>query len=446
MSASKPFLTALFAGFIFLFAGGALGYFVFYEPMVEKKTAAAKLEVEAYDLEQKLAAQRKNVARLADVKKRSLPADEAIANREYYDVLYALLQQAKAPAASTVKPRAVDQKGVPLVTQNPKKPAYVRMAYDITMPKADLWALVNFLKAYYQLNLLQQITSIEIRRAEDVTSSGGKFTATDGSDRKDLNVKIVTEALILDGAEARRAVVPVSNAFAAVGGGPGYHAVAWTSGIGHKLKPQQFTPVLSTNSRDYFAMIAHDPFHGTLPKPPPPPKRVEPPPFVVAPPDPELEPKLDISPYINLDGIAFNYEQGSATASVRDRMNNKAYDVLITPKGVEVTRYVGTTGRRQPDPLFKPSKTLAISDPDSSTARQFRVVGVEFDALYLVDLNERPPWLGGFAAAVGGAIVVDPPRGNKLLRWPLGDSLKQLAPATPEESRRIFGGPEIAAR
>lgn len=445
MNAKHPLMIALLTAFILLFAGGGIGYFVFYQPTQTRQILTAKIERESSEAEQKLAEQKRKLVRLDAIKKRSLPADEMIANREYYDVLYALLQQAKAPAGSTVKPRTVDQKGVPLISQAPKKPAYTRLAYDITMPKADLWAVIRFLKSYYQLNLLQQITLLELRRAEDVTAGGSSFTATDGSDRKDLNVKIVTEAIILDGAESRRSVIPVPTAFAAIGGGAGYHAVAWTPGIGHRITPQSFTPVLATQKRDYFAMIAQDPFHGKLPKPPPP-RKVDPAPVFVEPPPPPPPPKPDVSPYIYLVGITIRPEEGSAAVEVRDRMNNSEYEVQFSSRSIEVRRYVGTVGRRQPDPSYKPTSTLQITAPNSSTSREFRIVGVSLDCLYLVDVNERLSSGQGFAALVGGVISVRPPEARTILRWTLGQSLKQITPASPEEIHMLFAKTEVAAR
>jgi len=429
---SQRLLPILLVAFIVLAVGGAMGYFLFVEPISEKNTAAAKLAKEAGDLELKLLTQQKGLIRLAEAKKRSLPADEAIANREYQDVLYAILQQAKAPAGATVKPRALDQKTVPTVTAVPKKPAYIRMGYDISLTKADLRSLVGFLEAFYKLNLLHQITSIELRRAEEVTS-GGKFTAPDGSDRKDLNITIKTEALILDSAEARRSVVPVPLAFAAVGGNAGYQAVSWTPSMGHRLTPLQSAPVLASQSRDYYAMIAHDPFHGTLPKRPPPP-----PVSMITEDDlPPSPPKPDISPFIRLVGITLRPEDGTAGIEVKDVMNNTEYEIHFSPTRTQVQKYVGTAGRRQPDPAAKASDAFVISDPESSTSRQFKVVGVDFDVLYLIDLKDAGKPLSGLPALVGGHSVLAPVPA-KILRWQLGDSLKKLSLASPEEARRIL--------
>jgi len=89
------------------------------------------------------------------------------------------------------------------------------------------------------------------------------------NDRKDLAAKIITEAIILDGAEPRRTLLSVPTAFAAVGGMSGYNALLLTPEASRGLSPIQFTPVLATSGRDYTMIVQNDMFHGPLPLRPP---------------------------------------------------------------------------------------------------------------------------------------------------------------------------------
>lgn len=450
MTNQRQLLTIAMIVLVFFLGGGAFGYFFFYQPIQEKRQTAERLTRETQEQEAKLLGIQKNLNRLAEARKRSLPVEEMVAAREYHDILYQLLQQAKVPAGATVKARQVDNKSAPSLTgsatptgmgmanqsqQNAKK-AYTRVSYEISFSKSDLWSIIDFLQAYYKLNLLQQITSITVKKSDDVSPGAGR-RSTETTERKDLNVTLVTEALILDTAENRKSVLPVPSAFAAVGGGVGLELVRFTPELGRRITPQQFVPVLATKPREYSAMIAHDPFHGPLP-PPPKPKIVKEEPKEEVPVIPPAPPKPDIAMFIRLVGIT-QRDDGTAAVEVRDLANNTEYEVHFSPTRVIVRKFVGTPSRRQPDMGSRPSSTFNISDSESSTNVSYKVVGVESDALYLMDAKEKLPPMAGLSA-VGGGGIASVPLTPKLFRWKLGQSLRDVKQADKGDVQRILQG------
>ncbi|MDB5307518.1 MAG: hypothetical protein JWO38_1720 [Gemmataceae bacterium] len=263
MSSRERTLAVLLIGLILLGVGGVGGYMLVYEPVQRKWAEAAKLEEEVADLDGKLAQAGKDVPRLADARRRSLPPDQTLSRREYGEMMSRLLLRANVPLGFRVTERSPDAAGVPLLAA--KKPAYTRVVYEIAFEKADMWAVHDFLAAYYKLNLLHQITALEIKT--DTAQTGTQRKAA--PDRKDLSVKVTTEAIVLDGAEPRRTLLPVPTAFAAAGGFAGYHALALTPEAGRGLTPVQLAPVLSPARRDSTLIVQNDIFHGPLPPPPP---------------------------------------------------------------------------------------------------------------------------------------------------------------------------------
>ena len=268
-------LAVVLVGLIVLAGVGFVGYMFVYEPIQAMNATAAKLGGEINDLQGKVRQIQKDAPRLADARKRSLPADPNLASNEYNEMMSHLVRQAGiAPGYSVVSKSAPDTRSIPLLPgpaavagqpAPPKKPAYTKVVTEVDFKKADMWAVHDFLQNYYRLNLLQQITVISIKR-DDENQPGSKAKAS--PDRKDLNVKITTEAIIIDGAENRRTLLPVSNAFAAVGGWPGYDLIALSPEMGRGLTPLQFTPILATKKRDYTFIVQKDMFHGPLPPPP----------------------------------------------------------------------------------------------------------------------------------------------------------------------------------
>lgn len=265
MTARERNLAILLIGLILLGGGGAAGYLFAYQPIQEKKAAAASLDAEIGKLKEKLGQVKKDRVRLDEAKKRSLPANPELAQREYEGMMSRLLLQAKVPPGFRVRALNPDATGTPLL--GPKKPAYTKVAYQITFDKADMWAVHDFLAAYYRLNLLHQITALEIK-ADAAQATGPGSRGKPANARNDLAVALTTEAIILDGAENRRTLLPVPTGFAAAGGQAAFDSVMLTPEAGRGLTPLPLAPVLSPKNRDYTLIVQNDLFHGPLPPPP----------------------------------------------------------------------------------------------------------------------------------------------------------------------------------
>lgn len=268
MSNREQFLAIVLIGLILLGVGGVGGYMLVYQPIQQKHALADQLEGDILKLDAQAAQMRKDLPRLAQTKRRSLPPDENLAHFEYAVMMDRILRQANVPPGFSVTPVAskssADVRSIPQLAG--KKPAYTKVVTAIEFRRADMWNVVDFLKAYYKLDVLHQITHFSIERDEDPGSGAARNQASDN--RKDLTVKLTSEAIILDGAEKRRTLLPVPEAFAAVGGIGGYGAILVNPEIGRGITPLQLTPVLATANRDYSFVVLHDLFHGTLPKPP----------------------------------------------------------------------------------------------------------------------------------------------------------------------------------
>jgi hypothetical protein len=262
MTSREQTLAFVLLGAILLTVGGAGGYMFIWQPLQKQREQEAALNKEIDDLEAQLRAQKDTTQRLALARTRSLPADEALARREYTVALTRLLDSANVPKGYTITPKAVDNsaRSVPEISKG--KPIYTRVAYEVTFKKADMWAVRDFLEGYYNLGLLHQITAINIKKDDDASAkSAGR--------RNDLTVTLTTEAILVEGAENRRTLLPVPTAFAGIGGGALYKAMTVSPEAGRGVTPLLHAHVLANhhkpNHRDYSLMVQKDPFNGPLP-------------------------------------------------------------------------------------------------------------------------------------------------------------------------------------
>ncbi len=427
-------LAALLGGVLVLAVAGFLGYFLLYAPLQTKTAQADALAGEVAEQEAKLLKVRQELPRYQLAVKRSLPANVDQSRQEYDAVVTQLMRDAKVPRTSlTVKPKAVEGKAAPELS--PKRPAYTRVGLEVTLSKVSLATVIDVLKRYYQLNLLQQITKFSVKKsdqAKDAATPRGSLVA----DRADLDVTLVTEAIVLDGAEARRSLLPVSAGFGAVGGGAGLLTLEQSPGPARGLTPLQLVRTLAAADRDYSLLLVKDVFHGP---PPPPPAAV-----AAKPPAP---PKEDTSAFIRVTGLARNPD-GSGTAVIEDLASKQEYvvdlawvDAKLTPA---VTKfYYSIKGVKK---SYDPAPDLDIGEASSGTARQFRVVGFAEDGLVLADLSAtgatpaKRPAPGGSRQRGGKAPAkVSTPveadgeaSAERVYLWRLGQSLDQAAELTGE--------------
>ena len=239
--------------------GGFAAYTLGYEPWQEKKAAAAKLQREIDDLDLKVMSMNKERKNVIQVKRASLPPDINVAKQQYVFLLERLLQQAKITNYTIPEAQEVKNARPPVTPEMaPKKSAYTTLKFNVKIKNANIWQVVDFLDGYYQLDLLHQITDLSIKRENKPNES-----------RNGLNVDISIEAIILDGAEPRSSLFPVTTAIAAISGMPGLQAVALNSDLTRKLTSSSAAPILASSQRDYSLIARKDMFYGTLPNAPP---------------------------------------------------------------------------------------------------------------------------------------------------------------------------------
>ncbi|QEL18803.1 hypothetical protein [Limnoglobus roseus] len=350
-------------------------------PLQESRAEFNRLSGEQGEKSTALDLMRFDLKRLPAAKKRSLPADLDVAKREYEATLSFLMRDSGVPAGYTIVPKdASDLRSVPEI--GPKKPAYNRIGYDVRMQKVDLPTLTKVLKGYYDLNLLQQITHLDVKRVEKEGSSGG--ISRRGADRADLEVTLHTEAIILDGAENRRTLLPIPDAVAAVGGNLAYLAMQNMPEANRKQKIQLFPPVLAAgiehNLRDYLVMEARDPYHGSLPPPKP---EVKVPDKVDNGAGIFRAPPEDTRHFIVLNAITTN-TAGVRQATIWDKSMNHIYEVSILDDGgkpeVKAEKFYVLGGQFK---RMERNAELVIAEEGTTVDRKFKVIAFHEDGLVL---------------------------------------------------------------
>jgi hypothetical protein len=423
------------------------GYFGFYQPWSEKNAQADALAKEIAEKEAKLKKLREELPTIRNTLSRSLPSDFDIARQEYDAALYRMLREAKVPSSSvSIKPRASEGKtGIPEIN---KRPAYQKVAFEVNMEKVSYGTILDVLYRYYNLNLLHQITKFNIRKSQDASSA--RRVNSSLSDKNDLNVTLVTEAIIMDGAEDRATLYPVPPALGALGGGAGLRSIMSTPEVGRLLKPTQFASALAYADRNYQLMLVKDIFHGS-PPPPPKPKPIEK--------EPEPEPKEDTSAFIRLTGLGRNSD-GTGSAVIEDVASKHEYMITIkSSEGklqVDATKVYFLKGNRKKVDMDGPAGTLQISDESSSTSRTFKVIGINGDELVMVGPEATParPAVATFgpgaprpgtstrrtappsSAIIGGILVAMPQ--EKVYAWKHGDPLNKIRELPKEESQKAI--------
>lgn len=374
MSSRERMLAIVLGGFILFAVLGVVGALAVYYPITSLNKDIADLDKEIDDKTAKLAFAQKDLKRVDDALKRSLPAELDVARQEYDAAINKILRDARVPVSVyTVSPTTVDSRPVPEMA--PKKAAYQRIALRVTMKPVDLTTLIDVLDRYYRLNLLHQITAFSVKRIDGNTGSRRRDSTV--SDKADLDVTLTTEAIILDGAESRRSLLPIPVAMGAIGGGAGYRLLHMVPEPSRGMSPVQIARVLASTDRDYTALLTHDLFHG-----PPPPAPIIPKKEDRGPP-----PKDDTSPYIRLTGFG-NNKDGTGTAFINDLAGRLEYEIeMKREKGklvakVEKFYYTKTSARRS----YGAETELDISEETSATRRVFKVIGFDGDAIILGEL------------------------------------------------------------
>lgn len=261
MNSREQTLSLILIATVVLFVAGAGGYFFVWQPIQKQRAAAQTLRDDIGKLEKEVAEQRATKAKVEFYRARSLPADKTIAEREYFLTLQRLVETAGVPAGFSIVPKQVDNSArvVPQISKD--KPVYTLVAYELVLKKVDMWMIKDFLEQYYRLGATHQIKSLVIKKDDE-------SNAKKASVRNDLTVTLTTEAIIVEGAQDRRTLLPVPTAFAAVGGGPLHAAMLLTPEATRSVRSTVTTQILATPARDYSVIVRKDPFSGPLQDPP----------------------------------------------------------------------------------------------------------------------------------------------------------------------------------
>jgi hypothetical protein len=408
----------------------------------QSKMDITKLERETEDLADRM--KRKDV-----LMKRSLPGDYDFAKQEYERALTNILTDCGLAGSYSLNSPKDN------FVQDPKKepPASRELQVTITMTKVDIGTLSKFLERYYKLNLLHQISLITITRTDSGTTRKGEK-----DNRKDLNVTIKSDALMILGND-RRTLISIPEAQVAVLGGIGYGHLQTNRYAARGVKPLEIERVLADPNRDYALLTYRDVFHGKLL----PPDYVEVKPKDSEPPKPLLP---DLSPFIKITSL-IRQSTGSATLTFYDAANNHDYEVRLVQKGekLEVTtaklKVDIQIGRRSPVKEYTSGNTLTISHEGFRTKRSFRVHGLIGNMLVVSEKpsleaspskDTRPPGggrplFGGGkppatplpkpdprAAFLGGVIAAGP-KPDLVYLWEVGQPMNRLKELTAEEGK-----------
>ncbi len=462
---SRKFVIGLVLGLVVLGGVGAAAYFFAIQPYLANQDLIAKAESEVSERQSDLDLTLSKNKKLKEWLRRSLPADPEVAKREYDLALEKILKEsgAKGYFVNPLESVAQNTRGIPFLEDDHKikkdeKPedylTYTQVAFKITIPKTDLGTIEEFLKRYYSLNLLLQITLLEIKREGFLEFGDDKRGP---KERADLSVEIHTKGIILKGAPVRKTLLPVPYGHGAVLGALGYTALEQSPALGRNLVPVQFENLFATPLRDYTLIAAKDIYHGTLPEPVYFKEKKEEDPVELP-----LPVRPDLREYVRYSSMILTSEgdEHSAIIMIKDTINNEDYEMTLTQNGEKVKAVVKKydyTGERRNKPIRE--STLIISKYTMSNKNDFTVYGLDGDALIL---GERPvsakpgevqplprgskpgaspkikwPETDPRTALLGG-MGVFAPKAEKFYRWEYGKNLKQIVELSKTEADKAI--------
>jgi len=444
------------AGFLAIALLGGLtyaGWAFLVSPYLEKKRLLRELQNDIADREStKQAMEFKNKRLQTVMFKRSLPADLEVAKQEYSTALRRILRESKVPIGYSFADRPPDVRNIPQIAKN--KPFYTKIAYTITISKIDIGTFMTFLKKFYDMNLLHQITQFKLKR--DETASLAKDTRQ-ANRRADLTCELAVEAVILDGVPQRKTLFAAPTGTGAIMGGMGLYSLENNAEVARGITPQEYVRVLAVPDRVYADVVTRDIFHGFVPppEPPPPPKKEEPPPPPVRLPD--------LSAFVKFNSL-IGTSDGHRFVGIYDVYTDSYYDLDIATIGEKVVvkgqKYSIKSEGRVVDKAHPPENWLDLQNPASSTNRKFWVYGLAGDALILGDRNasataETPkgknnilvkggrggapalPPADPKAAILGGVAAIGP-KPERFYRWKNGDTLKLIQEIPKAEADAII--------
>lgn len=411
-STRERLLAVLLLGVIFTAGGGFLGYQFLYRPVAERQGYAATLTADIAKANDRVAAIQKDLPRLEKAKKRSLPADIDLARREYEGQVSRMLREAQfIPTSITIDSRPPETTGVPVVT--PRKPAYSRLTYTV-QARGTTESLVDFLEAFYSLDLLHQIKKISVQRVATATapSAGGQGGS---APRNEVDVGLTLEAIVLDQAEKRKTLT-----------------TATPTGLASLAS-------LASAKRDYGAIAGKDIFFG--------------PPPVVQVAREEVKEPFDVTPYVRLTSVTRSEmwtpgeelalglvgggaavvapDPGRTVATVFDMLHRHEFEVEATAGGTPKSQGYYFIADRKRKMIASPF--LALGDDSDNSRRYYRVVRLDSNGMLLqrVDPRGGARLVGGIVG--GGLFAAAVPETVAL--WRVGQRLEEARELSADEAR-----------
>jgi hypothetical protein len=257
MTPRERLIAGAVIGLLALVAVVFLVHQLYLTPLREREASISTARQDIDTKQEQLRQIRADLPRLERWRQLSLPADVDLAGREYEKYLSDLLRESDFEGSVTPKPP--DTRTSPQLPG--KKPIYTRLTFNV-IGHASLDGLVKMLDRFYRTGLLHEVKNLSIQRSQ-----------TTGSQQRpnDLDINLTIEALILQGADHRRYLLPnidqrmlAFEALTALRGGPGGLALAvWAAGPTGPLGPGR----LAIPERNYTAIANKNIFLG-----PPPPK------------------------------------------------------------------------------------------------------------------------------------------------------------------------------
>ncbi len=314
---------------IVVFGGGVLGYQFVLRPLQQKEKAAQTLKDEIEKGDMALMEFTKNRPRLELAKKESLPADVELARSKYVEELIRLLRTSDFPDSGQ-ESSSVNSKPPEKIASVPgaKKPPFQRLQFDVQCHGEET-SLIDFLDRFYRTPLLHRIRTLTINKSS---------TARAGV----LDVTMLIEALIVDGAEKRDTLLPAG------------------------VEP---LPRLA-RAKDVYATIAGRNIFFGLAAPDVPTTVRNP------------ETKVDANEWIRLDGITLDSRDGD-DATLYDAFNDRKYFIHRSKGGfVTVKKYMFAKNRKITED-FDAEGNLVFKDDDGEVTKSYKIVRIDATELFL---------------------------------------------------------------
>jgi hypothetical protein len=387
---------------------GFVGYSFVLSPWLEKNKQIKQREGEIANLELDILKIQTDRKKFESQRLQSLPADVGVSRTQYSNLLEGLIRRADFEQGTyKITVAEPDAKSAPPIA--PKKPAYTRLTFSLTL-KGELYHLVDFMQLFYNQPLLHSIKEINVQRPSDQRAQQSR----------QLDVTMKIEALVLDNAPARPTLLPIVRELALLSGGAiqtGYNLYS-ASGRGSAVPP---AGVLAESQREYLSVAGKDMFFGPRPE-----RKRE-----------GNTAEDDISQFVVLTTIS-GYDDGSIVAAFRDQINDHDYTIFQDAKGAiavrgeyEIKREGEKEGRKRLLPGYSYGKLpqdIMYGTPEGQNQKSWRVRRVSLDGVIVEEVGAegtpgrtKVPFITMAAGGIG-AVVAVPER--KVYKVKLGESLK----------------------